>query len=107
MLAINIEDVLNVLNTVKPYLIGLGVVLILAIAAMIGASKMSRSKKFLVRGEAALAMVLAIAVTVNLICFGPMSSLISLAMGDGSVTDETAASANELCQTIAEEGIVW
>ena len=106
MLAINIEDVLNVLNTVKPYLIGLGVVLILAIAAMIGASKMSRSKKFLVRGEAALAMVLAIAVTVNLICFGPMSSLISLAMGDGSVTDETAASANELCQTIAEEGIV-
>ena len=84
MLAINIEDVLNVLNTVKPYLIGLGVVLILAIAAMIGASKMSRSKKFLVRGEAALAMVLAIAVTVNLICFGPMSSLISLAMGDGS-----------------------
>ena len=106
MLAINIEDVLNVLNTVKPYLIGLGVVLILAIAAMIGAHKMSRSKKFLVRGEAALAMVLAVAVTVNLICFGPMNSLISLAMGDGSVAEETAASANELCQTIAEEGIV-
>lgn len=106
MLAINIEDVISVLNTCKPYLIGLAVVLVLAIVAMVACRKMAQSKKFLIRGEAALAMVLAIAVTVNLICFGPMSSLISLAMGDGSVTDETAASANELCQTIAEEGIV-
>ena len=106
MLAINIEDVISVLNTCKPYLIGLAVVLVLAIVAMVACRKMARSKKFLIRGEAALAMVLAIAVTVNLICFGPMSSLISLAMGDGSVTEETAASANELCQTIAEEGIV-
>ena len=88
MLAINIEDVISVLNTCKPYLIGLAVVLVLAIVAMIACRKMARSKKFLIRGEAALAMVLAIAVTVNLICFGPMSSLISLAMGDGSVTDE-------------------
>lgn len=106
MLAINIEDVISVLNTCKPYLIGLAVVLVLAIVAMVACRKMARSKKFLIRGEAALAMVLAIAVTVNLICFGPMSSLISLAMGDGSVTGETAASANKLCQTIAEEGIV-
>lgn len=106
MLAINIEDVISVLNTCKPYLIGLAVVLVLAIVAMIACRKMARSKKFLIRGEAALAMVLAVAVTVNLICFGPMSSIISLAMGDGSVTDETAASANELCTDIAEEGIV-
>lgn len=106
MLAINIEDVISVLNTCKPYLIGLAVVLVLAIVAMIACRKMARSKKFLIRGEAALAMVLAIAVTVNLICFGPMNSIISLAMGDGSVTDETAASANELCTDIAEEGIV-
>ena len=82
MLAINIEDVISVLNTCKPYLIGLAVVLVLAIVAMVACRKMARSKKFLIRGEAALAMVLAIAVTVNLICFGPMSSMISLAMGD-------------------------
>ncbi len=106
MLAINIEDVISVLNTCKPYLIGLAVVLVLAIVAMVACRKMARSKKFLIRGEAALAMVLAIAVTVNLICFGPMNSIISLAMGDGSVSEETAASANELCTDIAEEGIV-
>ena len=33
MLAINIEDVISVLNTCKPYLIGLAVVLVLAIVA--------------------------------------------------------------------------
>lgn len=107
MLAINIEDVISVLNTCKPCLIGFGVVVVLAIIAMLACGKLSRGRKFLIRGEAALAIVLALAVTVNLICFGPMSSLISLAMGDGSVTDETAASANELCQTIAEEASSW
>ena len=35
MLAINIEDVLNVLTTVAPYLIGFGVVLVIAVIAMI------------------------------------------------------------------------
>ena len=49
MLAINIEDVISVLNTCKPYLIGLAVVLVLAIVAMIACRKMARSKKFLIR----------------------------------------------------------
>ena len=52
MLAINIEDVISVLNTCKPYLIGLAVVLVLAIVAMVACRKMARSKKFLIRGEA-------------------------------------------------------
>ena len=63
MLAINIEDVISVLNTCKPYLIGLAVVLVLAIVAMVACRKMARSKKFLIRGAAARAMVLAIAVS--------------------------------------------
>lgn len=49
MLAFNIEDVISVLNTCKPYLIGLAVVLVLAIVAMIACRKMARSKKFLIR----------------------------------------------------------
>ena len=106
MLAINIDDVIAVLNTCKPYLIGLAVVLVLAVVVMIAVRKLSRSKKFLIRGEAALAMVLAVVVVVNLICFGPMSSLISLATGNGTITEETAAEASALGESIAEEGIV-
>ena len=39
MLSINIEDVIKVLNSMKPQLIGFGVVLVLAIVAMIACMK--------------------------------------------------------------------
>ena len=85
MLSINLDDVLNVLQTVSPYLIGFAVVLVLAIIAMVGCIKLSRSTKFMVRSQAVVAIVLALIVVVNLICFGPMSTMISLATGDGSI----------------------
>lgn len=53
-----------------------------------------------------MAMVLALIITVNLICWGPMASLISLATGSGTITEETSNKATELCTEIAEEGIV-
>lgn len=49
MLAINIDDVLNVLTTVAPYLIGFGIVLVIAIIAMIACKKQSKAKKYMVR----------------------------------------------------------
>ena len=106
MLSINLDDVLNVLQTVSPYLIGFAVVLVLAIIAMVGCIKLSRSTKFMVRSQAVVAIVLALIVVVNLICFGPMSTMISLATGDGSISEETAAEATELCIEIAQEGVV-
>lgn len=106
MLAIDIADVINVLNTCKPYLIGLGVVVVLAIIAMIAVMKLPKSKKYMVRCQAGVAMVLALVVVVNMICFGPMATLLSLATGNGSISEESGAEANELCAEIAEEGMV-
>ena len=40
MLTINMADVVNVLNTCKPYLIGFAVALVLAVLAAIAAHKM-------------------------------------------------------------------
>ncbi len=106
MLSINIEDVKTALGLCAPYLIGFAVVAVLAIIVMIVCKNGTRAQKYLVRSEAALAIVLALAVVVNLICFGPMSSLISLATGGGSISEETSAEATALCTNIAEEGIV-
>ena len=106
MLAINIADVISVLNTCKPYLIGFGVVVVLAIIAMIACLKLPRSKKFVIRRTSALAIVLALVVVINLVVMGPMYTMVSLAMGDGTVSEETAASANQLANDIAEEGVV-
>lgn len=106
MLAINMEDVMKVLNACKPYLIALGVVLALAIIVTVACMKMKKSKKKLVRKQAWIAFLLAAVVIVNLICFVPMSSMISLATGNGTITEETSDEATELCKEIAEEGIV-
>lgn len=106
MLAINIDDVMNVLNTCKPYLIFIGVVLVLAIVITIAVKGMQKPKKKLARSMSWLAALLAIVVTVNMICFGPMNSMISLATGNGTITEDTSAAATALCEEIAEEGIV-
>ncbi len=106
MLAINMADVVNVLNTCRPYLIGLAVVLVLALIVVIAVRKMDKAKRKLIRSEAGIAVILAIVVVVNMICWGPMNSMISLATGNGTISEETSAEATDLVEQIAEEGIV-
>ena len=106
MLSINIEDVIKVLDSMKPQLMGFGVVLVLAIVAMIACMKLPKAKKYMIRCQAGLAILLALVITVNLICFGPMNTMISLATGSGSISEETSAEATDLVEDIADEGIV-
>ena len=106
MLSINMDDVIKVLNSIKSQLIGFGVVAVLLIAVMIACRKQSKSKKYLIRWQAGLGMVLALAITVNLILTGPMYSMVTLATGGGKVSEENVASATQLCEDIADEGIV-
>ena len=100
------EDVLAVLQLCKPYIIGIIAALVIGIVIMIACRRMSRGKKFLIRGEAAIAMVLAVVVCVNMICFGPMATLIGLATGNGTLSDETNEEAAEVAEEIMEDGIV-
>ena len=106
MLAINMDDVINILNSCKPYLIALGIALALAIIVTVACMKLKKPVKKLVRKEAWIAFLMAAVVIINLICFIPMSSMISLAMGNGTITEETSNEATALCEDIADEGIV-
>lgn len=106
MISVEMEDVLAVLQLCKPYIIGIVAALIIGIVIMIECRRMSRDKRFLIRGEAAIAMVLAVAVCVNMICFGPMATLIGLATGNGTLSDETNEEAAEVAEEIMEDGIV-
>ena len=106
MISVEMEDVLAVLQLCKPYIIGIIAALVIGIVIMIACRRMSRGKKFLIRGEAAIAMVLAVVVCVNMICFGPMSTLIGLATGNGTLSDETNEEAAEVAEKIMEDGIV-
>ena len=106
MISVEMEDVLAVLQLCKPYIIGIVAALVIGIVIMIACRRMSRGKKFLIRGEAAIAMVLAVVVCVNMICFGPMATLIGLATGNGTLSDETNEEAAEVAEEIMEDGIV-
>ena len=106
MISVEMEDVLAVLQLCKPYIIGIIAALVIGIVFMIACRRMSRGKRFLIRGEAAIAMVLAVVVCVNMICFGPMSTLIGLATGNGTLSDETNEEAAEVAEEIMEDGIV-
>ena len=106
MLQIEMADVLAVLALCKPYIIGMIAAIVIGAVVMIACRKMPKNKKFLVRGEALVAMVLAVMTGINLICFGPMSTLIGLATGSGTLSDETNAEAAVTAEEIMEEGIV-
>ena len=106
MISVEMEDVLAVLQLCKPYIIGIIAALVIGIVIMIACRRMSRGKRFLIRGEAAIAMVLAVVVCVNMICFGPMATLIGLATGNGTLSDETNEEAAEVAEKIMEDGIV-
>ena len=106
MISVEMEDILAVLQLCKPYIIGIVAALVIGIVIMIACRRMSRDKRFLIRGEAAIAMVLAVAVCVNMICFGPMATLIGLATGNGTLSDETNEEAAEVAEEIMEDGIV-
>ena len=106
MLAINIEDVINVLNSCKSYLIALGVILALVVVITIAVMKLPKPKKKFIRSQSWIAFLLAVVVIVNMICWGPMSSMISLATEKNDIQKETSDAATALCEQIADEGIV-
>ena len=106
MLKIEWDDVIGVLQSCTTQIaVILGALILMAIA-FVACRKMKKSKKFMIRSQAIVAAVLAILITANSICFGPLSTLISLATGNGTVSDETAEEAKEVAQRVAEEGFV-
>ena len=106
MLSINLDDVMQVLTNVRGYLIAFGVVALLAIVVMIAVRKLPKAKKKMIRVQSGLAILLALTIVVNLICTGPMSTMLDLVSGSGTITEETSAKATELVNEITADGVV-
>ena len=104
MLSINMSDVMNVINSIRTYLIAIGAIIITAILIQLLVSRMKKPGRRLIRGSAFIAAVAGICICVNLICIGPMSTMLDLISGSGTITDETSKEASALAVEIAEEG---
>ena len=106
MLSINLDDVMQVLTNIRSYLIAFGVVLALAIIVMVAVRKLPKAKKKMIRAQSGLAILLALTIVINLICTGPMSTMLDLVSGSGTINEETSAKATELVNEITAEGVV-
>ena len=106
MLSINLDDVMQVLTNIRSYLIAFGVVLALAIIVMVAVRKLPKAKKKMIRAQSGLAILLALTIVINLICTGPMSTMLDLVSGSGTISEETSAKATQLVNEITAEGVV-
>lgn len=101
------SDVIAVLGNCAPYLVAFAIILIAAIAVCVLAGRCEAKKKKLIRGEALVAVILALAVTLNLLCLGPLSTLLDVVVNPaGEISEESRAEAEELIADIAGEGAV-
>ena len=106
MLNINPADVIAVLKTMIPQLVILGVVLLAAIIATLSVIKKTEPVRKFVRKQAWLAFLLTVVIVISNILLVPMYSMVNMAMGGGTISDEAIEEAKALCTEIAEEGIV-
>ena len=109
MLSINIEDVKTAIASCTPQIIFMAVVLALAIIAIVVAKVMkswSKPLKKLVYKEAGVAILLGLVIMVNAICMGPMYTMITLATGVGSISDESIEEAYQTVNEVSAEGMI-
>lgn len=108
MLAINWDDVIGVIQSISTHLIVGVIAIIVGIIAIVAVKGLKKPLKRLVRGEVLVAMVLVIVVLANLICTGPMNTLLTSVAGKpvSKIDAKTTEEATDLVSEIVEEGAV-
>jgi len=108
MLSINFDDVEKVLKASSAHLIGILIAIVAAIAIIVAAGRLKKPLKGLVRGEACIAMLLVVLILVNMMCTGPLSTLLTSAAGKpvSHINEATTQEATDLVNEICREGIV-
>jgi len=106
MLNINMADVMNIVNNCKPQLIFFAVVFVVAIITMIACLKLKKHTKYMIRRQAGVAILLGLIITVNAVLLGPLTTIVSLATGHGTISEKSSTQAKQLVETVADEGIV-
>lgn len=107
-LGVSQADIDNYANQLSGYVYVVLGVSVLAVIIMIAAHWfVKKGTRHVVRWSAGLAWVLAVAVIVNIISFGPMyNNLAPIINGRGSVSEETVEHSKEVIQEVGEEGMV-
>jgi len=104
---LNMADVYSTVQKLLPYFIPFIIVVIAGIVIQIVFSGKAEKVKFMIGRQSLLAGFLALILTINVVLFGPMQSVLNLALNvPATLSEETKASDKNLNIKIAEEGSV-
>lgn len=109
MLQINMADVMNVVGSLVPYLVVIGVLLVLAIIITFAVNKKTvknvGSRK-LIHSESWIVALVGIVVAISMMLSGPLATLLNNAtLTKYMLSDATVSKANELAKEVQSEAI--
>ena len=109
MLQINMADVMNVIGSLTPYLIAIGVLFALALIITFAVNKKTVKEvatRKIVHSESWLVALVGIVVAVSMMLTGPLSTLLNNATTTKyMLSDTTVSKANELAKEVQSEAI--
>ena len=109
MLQINMADVMNVIGSLTPYLIAIGVLFVLALIITFAVNKKTVkdvATRKIVHSESWLVALVGIVVVVSMMLTGPLSTLLNNAtITKYTLSDATVSKANELAKDVQSEAV--
>ena len=109
MLQINMADVMNVIGSLTPYLIAIGVLFVLALIITFAVNKKTVkdvATRKIVHSESWLVALVGIVVAVSMMLTGPLSTLLNNAtITKYTLSDATVSKANELAMDVQSEAV--
>ena len=101
-------DLLSYIGMVQSYVWVILIAIVALIVVLILAKNAQKGKKHLIRWSAVLAWLAIVALTVNLMCYGPLKNNIStfLNASKAELTEETIAQSKDIIKRVGEEGLV-
>lgn len=109
MLQINMADVMNVIGSLTPYLIVIGVLFVLALIITFAVNKKTVKEvatRKIIHSESWLVALVGIVVAVSMMLSGPLATLLNNAtLTKYTLSDTTVSKANELAKEVQSEAI--
>lgn len=109
MLQINMADVMNVIGSLTPYLIVIGVLFVLALIITFAVNKKTVKEvatRKIIHSESWLVALVGIVVAVSMMLSGPLATLLNNAtLTKYTLSDATVSKANELAKEVQSEAI--
>ena len=109
MLQINMADVMNVIGSLTPYLIAIGVLFVLALIITFAVNKKTVREvatRKIIHSESWLVALVGIVVAVSMMLSGPLATLLNNAtLTKYMLSDATVSKANELAKEVQSEAI--